>query len=229
MLNRIETPLDRCQLKMQATINAEDDHIFSGYASVFGGVDSFGDTIMKGAYSDWLAKLEAGEARMPLMLYGHNSGNIVGKWLEIYEDDIGLFVKGQLTPGHSLAQDVYASLKHGALNGMSIGFMIPEAGAEEIEGGGRRISKIDLIEVSLVGFPADDAARVGQVKMSDVINDLKTIREAERFLRDVGLPASMAKAYIGQCRTLLQREADETREHEERLKRDRQWLHNLVN
>lgn len=230
MLNRIETPLKACNLKFeqQATINAEDDHIFSGYASVFGGIDSFGDTIMKGAFADTIKAIVDGDARMPLMLYGHNSQQIIGKWLEMREDENGLWVKGQLTPGHTLADDVYRLLKHGALTGMSIGFMIGENGAEELENGGRRITKIDLVEVSIVGFPADDAARIGQVKMSDAIKGIKSIRDAEKFLRDAGLPVSMAKAFLSQCRSMYLREVDEERERMEARKRDLDWLHNLI-
>ena len=226
MLNRFETPLQACNLKFnpigQAT--ADDDRIFEGYASVFGGIDSFGDTIMKGAFADSLANMK----RKPLMLYGHSSQNVVGKWLDIEEDDTGLFVRGQFTPNHTLANDVYASMHHGAVDGMSIGFQIPKDGAEELENGGRRISKIDLVEVSIVGFPADDAARVSQVKMSDEINNIESIRDAERFLRDAGLPVSMAKAFISQCRPLYQREADAERERKEAYQADLKWLHSIT-
>lgn len=230
MLNRHQTELQRCNLKFQqqSTINADDDRIFSGYASVFGGIDSFGDTIMKGAFADTIKAIEDGEQRMPLMLYGHSSQNVVGRWLEIREDENGLLVTGELTPNHTLANDVYASMKHGAIDGMSIGFMIAPDGAEELENGGRRITKIQLVEISIVGFPADDAARVAQVKMQDEIKGITTIRDAERFLRDAGLPVSMAKALISQLRPVYQRDADMEREQRKALERDREWLRQLT-
>ena len=153
---------------------------------------------------------------------------MVGKWLELGEDEVGLFVKGQFTPNHSLADDVYASARHGAIDGLSIGFRIKKDGAEELESGGRRITKVDLIEVSLVGFPADDAARVTQVKMSDEIQNIESIRDAERFLRDAGLPISMAKAFISQCRPLYQREADIEAERKEAYQADLKWLQSIT-
>lgn len=225
MLNRYSTPLSKCNLKFAdvGAVNADDNGIFSGYASVFGGIDSFGDTIMKGAFSDSIDQM----VRMPLMLYGHESQNVIGKWLKIEEDDVGLWVEGELTPNHSLASDVYASMRHEAIDGMSIGFMIPEGGAEDLDGGGRRINKIDLVEVSIVGFPADDSARVAQVKMKDEIESIESIRGAERFLRDVGLSVSMAKAFISQCRPLYQREADLLREQKEAYRANLEWLDNL--
>ena len=226
MLNKLHNPLATCNLKFHevGAVNAEDNGIFAGYAAVFGGIDSFGDTIMKGAFADSLES----QARMPLMLYGHASQNVVGKWLKMEEDETGLWVEGELTPNHTLANDVYASLKHGAIDGMSIGFMIPEGGAEELENGGRRINKIDLAEVSIVGFPADESARVAQVKMKDEIKSMNTVRDAERFLRDAGLPVSMAKAFISQCRTVMQREADEERQKREAYRADLEWLHNIT-
>ena len=226
MLNRYQNPLDGCNLKFNqvGVASAEDDRIFEGYASVFGGIDSFGDTIMSGAFSESLENM----TRKPLMLYGHNSEHVVGKWLEMEEDDNGLFVRGQFTPNHTLANDVYASMRHGAVDGMSIGFRIRPDGAEELENGGRRITKVDLVEVSIVGFPADDAARVTQVKMSDEINNIESIRDAERFLRDAGLPVSMAKAFISQCRPLYQREADAELERKKAYLADLEWLHNLT-
>jgi len=226
MLNRHETPLQSCNLKFNQVgiASAEDDRLFEGYASVFGGVDSLGDTILKGAFADSLDSMD----RKPLMLYGHASQNVVGKWIKLEEDDTGLFVQGEFTPNHTLANDVYASMRHGAVDGMSIGFKIPAGGAEELENGGRRISKIDLVEVSIVGFPADDAARVTQVKMSEEIQHIESIRDAERFLRDAGLPISMAKAFISQLRPMYQREADTERERKEAYQADLKWLHNVT-
>ena len=221
MLNRHDTPLQNCNLKFN---QAENERQFEGYASVFGGVDSFGDTIVKGAFAEGLEKMK----RKPLMLYGHSSHNVIGKWVDLAEDDTGLFVKGELTPGNSLANDVYASMKHGAIDGISIGFRIAANGAEEREDGGRTITKIDLVEVSVVGFPADDSARVHQVKMSDEIAGITSIRDAERFLRDAGLPISMAKAFISQCRPLYQREADVERERKEAYQANLDSLNSLT-
>jgi len=224
-MNRLEIPLDKCNLKFRVdgAPNAEDGGIFAGYASVFGGVDSFSDTIIKGAFVDSLTDRD----RMPLMLFGHDSQNVIGKWLTMEEDDNGLWVEGEFTPNHTLAADVYASTKHGAIDGMSIGFMIPEGGAEDLEDGGRRITKVDLMEVSIVGFPADDEARVSQVKSA--IKAIGSIRDAEYFLRDAGnFSRAMAKALISQLRPLFQREADIERERTEALEADRKWLRNLI-
>ena len=226
MLNRSETPLARCNLKFGETgVDAVTNGLFEGYASVFGGIDSFGDTIMKGAFTDTIAD----RAYPILMLYGHSSMNVVGKWLHMEEDDVGLYVQGEFTPNHQLASDVYASCKHGAISGMSIGFRLNEGGSEEIEGGGRRITQVQLEEISIVGFPADSDARVATVKaQAEEISAIESLRECEVFLRDSGFSRSMAKAFISQCRPLYQREVDDEQERKEANIAALKWLHNLT-
>ena len=222
MLNRYEIPLERCNLKFGETgVDPVTNGLFEGYASVFGGIDSFGDTIMKGAFAETIKDRD----HPVLMLYGHGSQNVVGKWIRMEEDEIGLYVWGEFTPNHQLASDVYASLKHGALSGMSIGFRLDSSGAEEIEGGGRRITQVKLEEISIVSFPADSDARVATVKaVAAEISAIESIRDGELFLRDAGFSRSMAKAFFSQCRTLYQREADEIQKHKEA----KEWLDSLT-
>jgi HK97 family phage prohead protease len=224
MLNRLEIPISRCNLKFG---EAKDNGTFAGYASVFGGIDSFNDTITKGAFTDTIKAIENGTTRQPLMLFGHSSQNVVGKWTKFKEDDTGLWVEGEFTPNHTLANDVYASTRHGAIDGMSIGFDIPAGGSEELEEGGRRINKINLWEISIVGFPADDNARVAQVKND--IEHIESIRDAEHILRDAGYSRATAKALLSQLRPLFQREADMEREQKEAFKRDQEWLRKITN
>lgn len=157
---------------------------FEGYASVFGGVDSYGDTILPGAYKRTL-KRKAGDR--PIRMRWNHWGPVIGKWLEIAEDEKGLRVKGELTPGHSVAEDVYASLKHGAIDGMSIGYRPIQI--RDLGDGRRELKEIELVEISVVEEPADLAARVGGVKsVVDGMTSLKDIeawlREAQRFSRD---------------------------------------------
>ena len=77
LLNRITNPTELCQLKFTdiGMPNAEDNGIFTGYASVFGGIDSFGDTIMKGAFTDTLK-----DRKRPIRMFNsHNPTRPIGK------------------------------------------------------------------------------------------------------------------------------------------------------
>ena len=156
---------------------------FAGYASVFGGVDSYGDTIIKGAFESTLRNAK------PKMFFNHEWAMPIGKWVKASEDDHGLFVEGELTPGLGLASDVRAAMKHGTLDGLSIGGFLKKGDFEETEGG-RIIRKWSVLkEVSPVVFPADGAARIDLSSVKAFAGDLseiETIRDFEYLLRDVG-------------------------------------------
>lgn len=157
---------------------------FAGYASVFGGVDSYGDTILKGAFQDAIKNT------LPKMFWNHDWNMPIGKWTKAVEDSKGLFVEGELTPGLGLAEDVKAALKHGTLDGLSIGGYLKKGDYDDTPKG-RVIHKwTNLIEVSPVVFPADNAARIdlSSVK-SDLIQQIdgiESVRDLESFLRDAG-------------------------------------------
>ena len=109
--------LSDCQIKLDG-----DSGKFAGYASVFGGTDSYGDTILRGAFESTLRN-----NGKPKMFYGHQWDIPIGKWIKAKEDDHGLFVEGELTPGLSKSADVHAALKHGTLDGLSIGGYLKKA------------------------------------------------------------------------------------------------------
>lgn len=199
-----------CEIKLSRNAGR-----FQGYASVFGGVDSYGDTIEKGAFASTLD----GRKRMPLMLFGHNPGRVIGKWLNLSEDSKGLTGEGEFTPNHTDAQNAYASMKHGAIDGLSIGFRIPKGGAEDKKEGGRIIRSIDLVEISVVTMPADDSARVVAVK--EQLEAIASLRDVEAYLRDSGLSRSSAQTLLSRIKALVLSDSgegvDETSEIKSRL------------
>jgi HK97 family phage prohead protease len=176
------TALDDVEVKADA-------RTVRGYASVFGNVDSYNDTIVKGAYS---ATIKA-NPRGIKMLWQHNPEKVIGRWHTLKEDDKGLVVEGDFTPGHSLADDAYASVKADHVDGISIGFSIPPGGSSERSDGVRVLKKINLSEASIVTFPADSHALITGVKAIDL-----QFRELRSLLQDAarerGLPMSRTEA-----------------------------------
>ena len=173
---------------------------FSGYASIFGGVDAYGDTIQPGAYANTLKN----RAR-PIRMRWNHWGDIIGKWLTLKEDEKGLYVEGELPPGHSVASDVYASLKHGAVDGLSIGYRV--RAFEQLNDDRRLLKEIDLLEISVVEEPADLGARIGDVK--NVIEQCETLKEVESILRDAGgFNRIDAKALVARIKSLSKRDAE---------------------
>ena len=183
------TPLDALELKFVGEAMR-----FSGYASVFGQVDSYGDTIAPGAYKDTLIDRER-----PVRMRWNHYGPVIGKWIRIDEDTKGLYVEGELTPGHRVAVDTYASMKHGAIDGMSIGYTADQF--KSLPDGRRLLEKIGLVEISVVEEPADLGARVAGIKSAS------TIREIEATLRDsCGFSRADALTLVTRIKSMLQGE-----------------------
>lgn len=224
MLQHKSLPLSDCQIKLDDSGGGR----FVGYASVFGGVDSYGDTIIKGAYAYTLR-----EHGKPKMFVNHDSFALpVGKWLTANEDDHGLLVEGELTPGMAQASDAHAALKHGTVDGLSIGYRLRKGDWEDTENGGRIIRKVSHVaEVSIVTFPADGAARIDLTSVkAEGLDEITTERDLEYFLRDAGnFSRSLAKAVASCAKSIYQRdtEAEDERTRAAMMKRLQQITRSL--
>lgn len=153
-----------------------EDGIFSGYGSVFGVVDSYQEVVAAGAFKESL------DSRMPSLLWQHRSGEPIGVYTTVKEDNIGLHVEGKLALKTTRGAEAYELLKMGAISGLSIGFVTREDSYDRVTGV-RTLKKVDLWEVSLVTFPANDASRVANVKS---IESIKSLADAEAYLREAG-------------------------------------------
>lgn len=170
---------------------AGDDGTVEGYGSVFGVRDNYDDVIAKGAFIQSLKDHKAA-GTMPAMLWQHDADKPIGVWTEMVEDEKGLRIKGQLAMETVKGKEAHALLKMGALNGLSIGFMSKEW-AYDRDTEVRTLTAIDLWEVSLVTFPANEKARVTNVKSAD---ELQAPKDAEKVLRDAGFSKSDATAFV---------------------------------
>lgn len=159
-------------------LKADDEgRTVEGFASVFNNVDSWKDIVLPGAFEKTLKRKKS----LP-MLWQHEAGQVIGTWTELEERGKGLYVKGTIADT-ALGLDVHKLLKMGAVTGMSIGYYSKQF-EYDTEKNIRKLIEIDLFEVSLVTFPANERAQVTRVKSQD--GALMTEREFERFLRDVG-------------------------------------------
>jgi uncharacterized protein len=139
---------------------ADDAGTFSGYASVWNEPDSYGDTIKPGAFRKTLSQRK--RAGGPAMFWNHNPDKPIGVWTDLTEDERGLKVTGKLVTDSTRGADALALLKAGAVNGLSIGFRARQS--ERGPNGGRVLTDIELVEISLVTLPAASRARVTSVR-----------------------------------------------------------------
>jgi len=196
-MQKKDNPLDKCEIKFDTT----EKGVFEGYASGFNLVDAYKDTIIPGAYTKTIEK-----GRSIKMFVNHDSREVpVGDWTNLKEDDTGLLVTGKIDLNHKDGTTVHSAMKRGAMDGLSIGFTIPAGGAKETEEGIRELSDIDLKEISVVNFPADDSARISAVKFE--IEQIESFRDAEAILRDAGYSKSAAKAFVSRVKALSRRDA----------------------
>ncbi len=133
------------------------DGLFSGYASVFGVVDHQNEVVAPQAFTRTLAGWRAA-GRMPAMLWMHDPAQPIGLWLALQEDRKGLAVQGRLALRTQKGGEAYELLKMGALTGLSIGYRVV---ASKVDGKrkARMLTDLELFEISLVTFPANEAAR----------------------------------------------------------------------
>jgi HK97 family phage prohead protease len=172
-----------------------EDGTFTGYGSVNGNVDSYGERVMPGAFAGSLAKHKR-EGTSVLMLWQHNPNEPIGIWEDLAEDAKGLWGKGRLIMEVQKAREVHALMKANAIGGLSIGYREIKATPD---GNVRNLEELDLREISPVSFPANRRARIEAVKserMEEFARRLRDgdpmpIKEFEDILREAGVPKSI--------------------------------------
>lgn len=176
---------------------------FSGYLSVFGNVDSGGDIIAAGAFADSIKSWKA-RGQMPPVLWQHRTGEPLGPFIDMREDDHGLWVKGQLLVDDvPRAREARALLKARAITGMSIGYVTRDESMDRVTGI-RTLKQIELYEGSIVTFPMNGLATVSAVKSR--IDTIDTLADAEHLLRDAaGLSKSEAVAFVSRVKAAAMR------------------------
>lgn len=176
-----------------------------GYASVYDVLDSSNEVVQKGAFTRSLK-----EYGLPSMLLQHNQSDVIGLWTKAIDDEHGLKLEGQLNLDVQKAKETYSLAKQGALKGLSIGFRTREASYNEQ--GVRVLEDVDLMETSIVTFPANREAQLTGVKSMP-----RSEKEFERFLRDAGYSRTQAMTILSEGFRSVRglRDADESDATEE--------------
>lgn len=190
-LDGTETPFD-VPLEIK---EVSADGTFTGYGAVFGNLDADRDIITTGAFTKTLKKKSPGKIKL---LWQHDPAQPIGVWETMEEDKRGLKVQGRLLIGQGVpkADEAYALLKAGALDAMSIGFAIPQGGADwDSSKGVRTITEVDLWEISLVTFPANHRARITRVKSAVPFQDLPLADRGRQW--DSAMAESRVRQWAG--------------------------------
>lgn len=145
--------MDRIEIKAAFTV--DDTGTIEGMAWPFGSADRVGDEILPGAFAKIVGPI-------PMMAF-HDQKETVGVWDSITETAQGLVVKGRLLVGQvARAKEILALVKEKALPALSIGFVSKKAAPRR--GGGRTISELELLEISIVAVGAHPGALITSAK-----------------------------------------------------------------
>lgn len=182
------------ELKAAPESSDEAEGVFTGYASIFGNVDSYGEVVVKGAFAESL------KAQPSVPVYwSHQMSNPmmnIGKTIELREDDRGLFVKAQLDLDSEMGAQVHRLIKDGRVGQMSFAFDVEDyamADSDEL-GPHLELRKLKVHEVSVVQVGANQATelldvkdRVTRVKESTAISEANEgkLEQAARLIGEV--------------------------------------------
>ena len=137
----------------------DDNFIIEGFASVYGNVDSYGEIVQVGAFSEDLAK----NGNVRPILWMHYSCEPIGKGI-FTDSPAGLFVRIELPRDDDFVKGrVMPQVKIGSVKGLSIGYFTLEEVVDK-ETNIITLIKLKLRETSTVTFPANDQAQIVAAK-----------------------------------------------------------------
>ncbi len=206
---KIEKEIKSFPFEVKATAEENNIFTFEGYASTFNNIDHGDDVVIRGAFSNSLAK----NSQVPI-LWQHQMSEVIGVSVQLYEDDKGLFIKGNLPKDDTLVSGrIIPQMKVGSIKEMSIGFFTKNY--DMAKDGIRLLKEIDLFEVSLVTKAMNSRALVTGFK------SFETLRDIEQTLKDNGFSNTEAKTLISKIKEFSsqrdasqdnQRDADATKQ-----------------
>jgi HK97 family phage prohead protease len=170
-------------------VRALDDAVdgFDGHASTFWAVDSYATAMAPGAFKRTIKN--RGDKR--LVLWQHDPSTPIGKTTALKEDKDGLAFSAAISTGTTAGGEAMTLLRDEVPLGMSFGFQtVKDRTAEDddpldfsqqpgLKGKDVRvITEVNLWELSLVTFPANEAALISAVRSEMELDALTTILDA---------------------------------------------------
>lgn len=97
------------------------------------------------------------------MLWQHEQNKPIGYFDIIREDSIGLYVEGQILLDIRQGLEAYNLIKNKSVSGLSIGYSVKKAEYDKKDNT-RLIKEIELFEISVVTFPANQYSNITYCK-----------------------------------------------------------------
>lgn len=158
---------------------------FTCYGNVKGNIDHARDRTLDGAYMKSIER-HMKNGTMPKMFWMHNPYELpVGKWIEMREDEKGLFLRGKLSDT-AMGRDIEVLAKDGALDSFSIGYIEVES-RWNTEKQCNDLVELDIKEISWVTFACNEESLLQDIKHR--IDEGETVTKADLrvILKSTGL------------------------------------------
>ena len=177
----------------------ENDGIVAGYASTFNVKDDHNDIVMPGAFSRTINSWGPEGADRIKALYQHDPAWLVGKPIELSEDENGLFHNTKFSTDNAMSHDVFVLIRDEVITEQSIGYDVIKHGKGE---DARLLKELKLWEYSFVTFGANRFTPITSVKsrteeyhklrermntMQKLINDNKLDSKEVKHMTNIAL------------------------------------------
>lgn len=148
--------LQQNQVMQNLIIKSSTDNsvVISGYASVYNISDQHNDLIVKGAFAS------ANHSHIKF-LWQHNWQKPIGVIKSLIEDNYGLKVEAVINNKIEKGKEAIELVHQGAVDSLSVGFNIKIANYNSLNQ--RVITEAELIEVTIVTFPANYCAKISHI------------------------------------------------------------------
>lgn len=132
----------------------DKEFIISGYASVYNIADRDNDIILSGAFQNI-------SSRDIKFLWQHDHNKPIGIIKTTKDEAYGLAIEAAINSKIESGREAIELIKQGAVSALSIGFNIISCDFNDV--GQRVISAAELIEISIVSFPANNHAHINYI------------------------------------------------------------------
>lgn len=154
--------LEQKSITLEVKASADETNVIEGYASTFGGEpDHVGDIVAQGAF----AKTIMTRGNQVKMLVNHKWSDLIGKVIELKEDNYGLWFKAKISDTPR-GNEIMTLVKDGVLDRISIGYRTIKSKWDH-EKHTRTLEEVELYELSVVPIPANDRAVITGAKNNE--------------------------------------------------------------
>lgn len=159
-----------------------DDKLYlDGYFIRFNEETELWDGVFETVLPESIEKTISNDIRC---LFNHDMGSVLGRTsngtLQLKVDEQGVFGTVEINQEDSEAMSIYAKVKRGDISACSFGFNILDETIDEQDGVTRiKIKEMDLIEVSIVAFPAYPTTEIS-ARSKDIETEKRRKLEIER-------------------------------------------------